>query len=263
MHVNDVLMVAESGRLPRTASYAVQARPELRPWALAWSLLLLGGCAVTTPLDTTGDGNTSDAATAPGTHCDGMIVQSPADLVAAHDCREIDGDLVFRSRAIEQIGEQDLPYLARIHGSLVVAAVTNLEHLDLPVLREVGGRSEQDLVEIGFEADSLLRIELPELRVVHGSLGVLALGALRELDLSTLERVDGALVLSNLPRLEVLDLPTSVQVAKRAAFDYLCRLEPHALPALTDRTTESSSALELGCCNNDAAPCTPHVCQCP
>ena len=156
-----------------------------------------------------------------------MAVESAEDLREARQCSEIEGDLVLRSNALGRI---ELPRLRRVHGSLIAVGSRLAREIVLPELREVGTQGAENLLEIGFDADSLQRIAMPELRVVHGSLGIAALGGLRDLDLSSLERVDGKLALINLPQLDRLRLPDGVAAPGGVWFELLCALDDDELP---------------------------------
>ena len=156
-----------------------------------------------------------------------MAVESAEDLREARACSEIDGDLVLHSNTLERV---ELPQLRRVRGSLISVGARLAREIVLPQLREVGTEGGENLLEIGFDADSLQRIAMPELRVVHGSLGIAALGGLRELDLRSLERVDEKLGLINLPQLDRLLMPDGVAADGGSWFELLCELDDDELP---------------------------------
>ena len=109
---------------------------------------------------------------------------------------------------------------------------------------------------------TLERVSLPELRVVHGTLGIGALGALTELRLGSLESVEGVFGLMNLPQLSRLELPADIAVGERVAFEYLCRIPYAALP-MTSASAEAASRLRMiGCCTESRFECTFAACEC-
>jgi hypothetical protein len=180
-----------------------------------WMLILCSNCAL------------ANVDEAEPRVCPGLAVVSAEDLRQTRECEEIEGDLVLRSPVLERI---DLPRLRRVSGSLISIGSRPLREIELPSLREVGTSGQEDLLEIGFDADTLVRIAMPELRVVHGSLGIVALGGLRELDLSSLEHVEERLGLINLPQLQTLLLADDLAADGGSWFELLCQLEPEQLP---------------------------------
>jgi hypothetical protein len=161
--------------------------------------------------------------------CPSLAVETAEDLRAARECDEIAGRLVLRSATLERV---ELPRLRRVAGSLISVGSRPLREIELPSLREVGTSGADDLLEIGFDASTLTRIALPALRVIHGSLGIVALGALRELDLSSLEHVEERFGLINLPELDTLLLADGLAADGGSWFELLCGLEPDALPRI-------------------------------
>lgn len=219
-------------------------------------------CAETAPLERSRLDAEKVAAQPAPRICEALVVETAEDLAAAHDCTEIDGSLTLRAPAIERIDEQDLPYLKRITGSVVVVGARRLKKFRLPALAEVGTQSTHSLFEIGFETDNLARIELPELRTVHGDFCVLALAALRALDIGALATVDGYLSLANLPELTELSVRDSVNVGSGAAFEYLCRFPFAALPKLSGDGADPQQQQQIGCCTESSFECWGDICEC-
>jgi hypothetical protein len=177
--------------------------------------------------------------------CPTVVVDGPAALAAAHRCREIEGDLLFRSSELQSIGPDDLPYLERITGSLISVGSKPLRELTLPALRVVGTEQRASLVEIGLDGGELTRVSLPRLRNVHGGLGILGLYGLRELDLGALKRVDETLALTNLPRLDKLSLDQELFVGESLQLEYLCSLPADAL-----ELPAAAQQKGIGCCTS-------------
>jgi hypothetical protein len=191
--------------------------------------------------------------------CPNVVLATQADLRAARACHEIDGDLVIRSTDLERV---NLPYLERVSGSILSAGGSPLAELTLPALREAGTPGAQDIIELGFDANALRSISLPELRVVHGDLGIVAAEALTELHLPVLKVVEGAFGLIGLPHLTKLELNAELQTGRLAAFQELCSLPFSTLPNPSGITTEELSLQDLGCCTASSFACQSWLCQC-
>ena len=247
---------------PRPTARCELARVPL--WLLTAAVIhaFLSGCALTTPSDAT-DASASEEHVHHERVCPSLTIQTQTDLDAARDCSEIDGSLTIRSKTIEHITARDLPKLRRVRGSVLSVGGSRIREIELPKLREVGNPGDTEIVfEIGFDAMTLERIALPELRVVHGSLGILALGGLRELDLSQLETVDARFALGNLPRLTELNLASGVSAGDKAVFELLCRLPADGLPAAEDVLSTTRQRRDLGCCTESAEGCELARCVC-
>jgi hypothetical protein len=182
-------------------------------------------------------------------------VQTQQDLDDARDCEIIDGDLTFRPTTLEYVNADALPRLRKVTGSVLSGGATTLTEITLPALREVGS-SPDDILSIGFDADTLERVALPMLQHVDGSLGIAALGGLRELDLGSLSDVSGNFGLLNLPRLVDLRIGADVNAGGRVDFQLLCHVPSSALP-----DSDASSVRDVGCCTNESTACST-TCQC-
>jgi hypothetical protein len=193
-------------------------------------------------------------------NCPGVELRTRADLLAAHACREIDGNLVLRPSDIERIAADDLPYLERVTGSIILAGSSPLVEISLPALREVGDNPAEHILELGFDAMTLRRISLPALRAVHGSLSIVALGALETLCLGQLEVVDDAFGLINLPRLAQLELSASVRAGRLVDYEELCELPLDGLPDTSALPTERKRVKAVGCCTQSASECAGSIC---
>jgi hypothetical protein len=204
------------------------------------------------------------ALSAPETlNCPGIELRTRAELVAARACREIDGDLVFNSRDIERIEDDDLPYLERVTGSIRLTGSSPLVEISLPALREVGQVPSADILMLGFDASNLRRISLPALRVVHGTLSIVALGGLETLALGELAVVDDAFGLITLPRLAQLELSEHVRAGRLVAFEALCELPADVLPDTSALPEEEKRVLGVGCCTANSSGCESSICACP
>jgi hypothetical protein len=192
------------------------------------------------------------------------VIASEQDLVDARACREIDGDLVLRAPELEAISEDALPHLHRVTGSLISTGGRPLREIVLPALQEVGSGGD-DLLEIGFDATSLERIELPALKSVNGSLGIVGLGSLHTLDLSALETVSGELGLVNLPRLTDLRMADQIETGGGVSYEYLCELPAIDLPdaPAADDESRTPQVRDIGCCTYSATQCESTFCMCP
>jgi hypothetical protein len=197
-------------------------------------------------------------------HCETTIIASALDLAAARACREIDGDLVLRAPDLEAISADAMPHLRRITGSLISTGGRPLREIVLPELREVG-TGRDDLLEIGFDATSLERIELPALKRVNGSLGIVGLGSLHTLDLSALEVVSGELGLVNLPELTDLRIGDQIETGGGMSYEYLCELPAFDLPdaPATNDGDRAPQVRDIGCCTYSATQCESSFCMCP
>jgi hypothetical protein len=194
--------------------------------------------------------------------CESVIIENEQDLIDARLCRQIDGDLVFRAPDLEAVSGDALPDLRRVTGSLISAGSRPLREIVLPALREVG-TNRDDLLEIGFDARALERIELPELRRVNGSLGIVALGGLHTLDLSSLEVVGGEFGIVNLPQLVDLRMPDQIRTEAGVSYEYLCVLPAIDLPDAPSSTGEEPRIRDVGCCTYSATQCESSLCVCP
>jgi hypothetical protein len=192
--------------------------------------------------------------------CPSVVIDDPSDLAAARHCREIDGDLTFRSADLEVVSPDDLPYLERVSGSLFSIGGKAMRELTLPALREVGATGAATLIEIGLDGTHLQRVALPALQVVHGSVSFYGLYALRELDLAALTQVDGMFSLVSLPRLDSVQLAPELDPGGSTEFHSLCDLAPQAI-ALAFGGGDARKA--IGCCTRDALDCDPFSCACP
>jgi hypothetical protein len=195
-------------------------------------------------------------------NCPSLELSTRADLLAARACREVDGDLILSSTDIERIAADDLPYLERVTGSIMLVGSSPLVEISLPALREVGVEPSEDILELGFDAMTLRRISLPALRSVHGTLSIVALGGLETLDLGQLEVVDDAFGLINLPRLAQLDLSARVRAGRLVAFEALCELPVTALPDTSALPAEQKRLQGVGCCTQSASDCPNSICTC-
>jgi hypothetical protein len=171
---------------------------------------------------------------------------------------------LVRAPALEAISVDALPHLRRITGSLISTGGRRLREVMLPVLQEVG-TGRDDLLEIGFYADSLERIELPALERVNGSLGIVALGSSHTLDLSSLESVRGELAFVNLPKLADLRIGDRIETGGGVSYEYLCALPAIDLPdaPATDEQDRAPQVRDIGCCTYSATQCESSFCACP
>jgi hypothetical protein len=198
-----------------------------------------------------------DAATDTGAQCSSITLETAADVRAARACRVIDGDLRVRGLELEAIGEDDLPNLERVTGSLISEGGKNLRELSLPNLREVGSEDGMDSLQIGLDGSHLRRVALPRLQTVHGGIGVFGLYALEELDLRALDQVDGALVFATMPRLREARLSPDLHVDGGAQLQLLC-----ALPFTSIALPEGSKVQDVGCCTESSSACDGLQCAC-
>jgi len=194
--------------------------------------------------------------------CPSVTIESAADLIAARRCREIDGDLVFAGREPMDVSADALPFLERVTGSVLTRVPAPLREITLPALREVGTEGSDDALEFVFDRMTLERVSLPNLRAVHGTLGIGALGALTELRLGSLESVDAVFGLMNLPKLTTLELPSDIAVGQRVAFEYLCHIPYDELPPIATGSNEQSRVRVVGCCTESQFECTFAACEC-
>lgn len=192
--------------------------------------------------------------------CPGLTVHTQQDLDDARDCEIIDGDLTFRPATLERVNADALPRLRKVTGSVLSGGATTLTEITLPALREVGA-SPDDTLSIGFDAHTLERVELPMLESVDGSLGIAALGGLRELDLGSLAKVSGNFGLLNLPRLVDVRIGVNVSAGGRVDFQLLCHVSSAALPDASNFDPSTWSVRDVGCCTDGAAACST-TCQC-
>ena len=137
-----------------------------------------------------------------------------------------------------------------------------MREIVLPALREVG-TNRDDLLEIGFDATALERIELPELRRVNGALGIVAAGGLHTLDMSSLEVVRGEFGLANLPRLVDLRTPDQLRTEAGVTYEYLCVLPAIDLPDAPVSSGREPRIRDVGCCTYSATQCESSFCECP
>jgi hypothetical protein len=186
--------------------------------------------------------------------CPGLVVRTAADLDAAQRCNEIDGDLRLVVTEPLTIGPRDLPYLTRISGSLFSIGGQPVPEITLSALREVGTEDAQTLIEISLD-ESLRRVSMPKLSVVHGALSLFGLYALEELDLPAVTSVD-QLSLINLPKLVALSLPADLPAGALLDFEYLCDLPAEAIEP--DGTVRKA----IGCCTESAVQCDYMICNC-
>lgn len=196
------------------------------------------------------------------TLCAGVTIQTRADLEKIQCCRAIDGDLIFAPTEPLQVAAADLPVLERVSGSILSRSPTQLTEISLPALREVGTEGADNVLEFTFDRSNLKRVWLPRLRVVHGTLGVGALGALTELNLSHLARVDNVFGLTGLPALTKVDLPADVSVGDRVAFDHLCHIRYDELPRTPVSSSDDALFHVIGCCTESSFECTAASCEC-
>ena len=196
------------------------------------------------------------------TSCPSVTIEKPEDLSAARSCREIDGDLIFAPSDTMEIDAAALPFLERVTGSVLTRVPAPVREISLPALGEVGSEGNENALQFVFDRMTLERVSLPSLRVVHGTLGIAALGALEELDLGSLESVDDVFGLMNLPKLAQLELPSDVAVGQRVAFEYLCRIPYDALPATSLGSQEAPRVRMIGCCTESRFECTFAACEC-
>lgn len=192
--------------------------------------------------------------------CPGIVVRTRADVEAARDCVEIDGDLVFRETDFTELTDDDFPQLRRITGSLLVHGANALERVVLPALVEVGTQGRADLMQFSFELTSLRSIELPALTTVHGDLIVGVLDVLSELRLPQLAQVDGVLGLIALPALRTLELPASARAGERLKLDHLCQLSERELSGLIAGAEGRAELRAIGCCGESGLACEANSC---
>lgn len=189
--------------------------------------------------------------------CPGIVLDGPAALAAARRCREIEGDVFLRASTLLTITGDDLPYLERITGSLISAGGKPLRELSLPALRELGTTGTESILEVILDNESLIKVAFPALRVVHGSLGMFGLNALRELDLGALEHVEKSFALTTLPRLTTLTLHPALEVGETLQLQYLCSLPAEMLVA------PAADVKAVGCCTEQPLACENTLqCQC-
>ena len=193
-------------------------------------------------------------------HCPGLTVRTQQDLDDARDCEIIDDDLTFRPTTLERVNADALPQLQKVTGSVLSGGATTLTEITLPALREVGS-SPDDILSIGFDAHTLERVALPMLESVDGSLGIAALGGLRELDLGSLTTVTGNFGLLNLPSLVDVRIGPDVNAGGRAEFQLLCHVPSSALPSASGFDAATLTVRDIGCCTVDAVACAG-TCQC-
>lgn len=219
------------------------------------------GCAIATQ-----DEAAVEHSKGPLLHCDAMTIHSREELEAARDCAVIDGDLKLAAYDLGRITADDLPNLERVTGSLVFvpAGAGQVREITLPALREVGseGAEEPDLLEIGWDAGSLQRIAIPQLRTVHGSVMIAALGALTDLDFPELSVIDVAFILASLPALRSVRVADDLAIRERVSFSHLCQLPSADLPGVVPDSEAAREVDEIGCCTRSALECEWTACRC-
>lgn len=194
--------------------------------------------------------------------CASLLVRTDAELAAASECDEVDGDLKVDLSESPDVRELDLPRLREVSGSLVVVLPAALERVALPALTAVGTAGRGSAVEIGFDSGGLRRVELPALREVHGSFGVAALPGLEVLDTAALVRVDGLLLMESLPSLTELSFGSGLVVGGQLIASGLCSLPASALLEQRIGVDEPAELRGLGCCTESAFGCPYSGCAC-
>jgi hypothetical protein len=235
---------------------------------LSAALLSAAGCVAsgqaTDPAQRTFDTDTNGAALAAApahASCPGVTLRTRAELQALRSCREIAGDLVIEPADFTALTAADLPDLRRITGSLVAFGATRLEELTLPALVAVGTTGHGDMIDIGYDAETLQHVSLPALEVVHGDLVVAVALQLRELDLPNLRDIDGRLDLLTLPELRALDMRAAVRASDSVAIEHVCRLPADRLLDVTSASGDVD-VRGIGCCTQSAIGCPTSACAC-
>jgi hypothetical protein len=235
---------------------------------LAVALLSAAGCVesrqATAPAQRTFDTDTSGAplAAVPArTSCPGMTLRTRAELQGLRSCREIAGDLVVEPVDFTVLTAADLPDLRRITGSLVAFGTTRLEELTLPALVEVGTTGHGDMIDIGYDPETLQRVSLPALEVVHGDLVVAVALQLRALELPNLRDVDGRFELLTLPELRELHVLAAVRASDSVAIEHVCRLPADHLLDIASASGDVR-VRGIGCCTQSALGCPASACAC-
>jgi hypothetical protein len=183
------------------------------------------------------DGPATYACTCPsgstGTRCELDIcgntnVLTSADLLAARQCAEVQGNLSISTQGLGSITASDFPHLRKVTGDLLVGpipgsartpqvelitlpqlqtiegglsvtAASSLRELHLPALTTVGTSADANR-RFYFTLDAEMQVlDLPVLTTINGSMEMRTLSKLCTLKIGALTRVTGTVLLLGMP----------------------------------------------------------------
>jgi hypothetical protein len=219
-------------------------------------------------------------------------VTTKSDVDDRRFCREVTGNLnITGDASLITVAATDFPYLTRVRGDLIfqdrienatfsalqtvdgsIEASGKNQHvkaLSFPALTTVGTAGKSNSITANLE---IVRIDMPKLTRLNGTLYIRQVPVLTRLDVSLLNTVTGDLTLGYAEQMTTLKLGSLTSIGGSLTLDFLPKVPYSAVRPLHDDVTGknvvggSISIYEVGCCysfGQDAYACEDYPYPCP